>query len=142
MHPSEGGVMYQGLDGPIDLCHAPEPFRRRIMRTELGVVYQNPRDGLRMSISAGGNIGERLLANGARHYGNIRQRALTWLKRVEIDTNRIDDPPQTFSGGMQQRAVIAIATSAQPKLLIADEPTTALDVTVQAEILDLLQYLQ
>jgi putative phosphonate transport system ATP-binding protein len=74
--PSEGAVWYQAATGRLDLWNAPEPYRRRIMRTELGVVCQNPRDGLRMSISAGGNIGERLMANGSRHYGKIRQAAL------------------------------------------------------------------
>lgn len=141
MQPSEGCVTYQGLEGPIDLCHAPEPYRRRIMRTELGVVYQNPRDGLRMSISAGGNIGERLLSNGARHYGSIRQKALSWLERVEIDINRIGDPPKTFSGGMQQRLQIARNLVTEPRLMFMDEPTSGLDVSVQARLLDILRRL-
>jgi putative phosphonate transport system ATP-binding protein len=141
MQPSEGSVVYQGLTGPIDLCQAPEPHRRRIMRTELGVVYQNPRDGLRMHISAGGNIGERLMANGARHYGSIRKKSLNWLKRVEIDPRRIDDPPSIFSGGMQQRLQIARNLVTEPRLMFMDEPTSGLDVSVQARLLDILRSL-
>ncbi len=141
MPPSEGAVTYRGINGPVDLCYAPEPFRRQIMRTELGIVYQNPRDGLRMHISAGGNIGERLMANGARHYGSIRKKALTWLTRVEIDPCRIDDPPSTFSGGMQQRLQIARNLITGPRLMFMDEPTSGLDVSVQARLLDILRSL-
>ena len=86
--------------------------------------------------------GERLMARGARHYGDIRAQALDWLAQVEIDPGRIDDLPRTFSGGMLQRAMIAMAIACEPAVLIADEPTTALDVTIQAQILDLLKDLQ
>ena len=141
LQPSEGTVVYQAAKGPVDLCHAPEPQRRRIMRTELGIVCQNPGDGLRMHISAGGNIGERLMANGARHYGAIRKKAVDWLVRVEIDPRRIDDPPSTFSGGMQQRLQIARNLVTKPRLMFMDEPTSGLDVSVQARLLDILRSL-
>src|SRR3546814_2434656 len=72
-----------------------------------GFVEQNPRDGLRMGVSAGANIGERLMAQGVRHYGQLRAAGLDWLQQVEIDPARIDDLPRTFSGGMQQRLQIA-----------------------------------
>ena len=91
----------------VDVLRMPEPARRRLARTDWGIVHQNPRDGLRMGVTAGANVGERLMALGARHYGRIRDTALDWLGRVEIDRDRIDDLPETFSGGMQQRLQIA-----------------------------------
>jgi putative phosphonate transport system ATP-binding protein len=139
--PSEGTVRYLGRDGLIDMWKAPEPYRRRVMRTEMGMVFQNPLEGLRMRISAGGNIGERLMANGARHYGKVRQEALYWLDRVEIGMDRIDDPPNTFSGGMQQRLQIARNLVSGPRLVFMDEPTSGLDVSVQARLLDILRKL-
>ena len=92
-----------------------------------------------MGVSAGANIGERLMAVGARHYGNIRSQAQAWLRNVEIDEDRIDDPPSTFSGGMQQRLQIARNLVTKPRLVFMDEPTGGLDVSVQARLLDLLR---
>jgi putative phosphonate transport system ATP-binding protein len=94
-----------------------------------------------MGVSAGGNIGERLMAVGDRHYGNIRGEALDWLRRVEMDVGRIDDLPTTFSGGMQQRLQIARNLVTGPRLVFMDEPTGSLDVSVQARLLDLLRRL-
>jgi putative phosphonate transport system ATP-binding protein len=126
-------------DGVVDVLALPEPRRRWLLRTEWGFVHQNPRDGLRLAVSAGGNIGERLMAVGARHYGRIRAEALDWLERVEIDRARIDDRPRTFSGGMQQRLQIARNLVSRPRLVFMDEPTGGLDVSVQACLLDLLR---
>jgi putative phosphonate transport system ATP-binding protein len=81
------------------------------------------------------------MATGARHYGNIRQNAMHWLDRVEIDTNRTDDMPLRFSGGMQQRLQIARTLVTQPRLVFMDEPTGGLDVSVQARLLDLIRRL-
>jgi putative phosphonate transport system ATP-binding protein len=111
------------------------------MRSELGIVRQNPRDGLRLRVSAGANIGERLMAVGERDYGRIRQTGIDWLQQVELDTNRLDDFPVNFSGGMQQRLQIARVLVTKPRLVLMDEPTGGLDVSVQAKLLDLIRSL-
>ena len=138
--PDEGEVFFDmGERGLVDTLTLSEPQRRYLARTDWAFVHQNPRDGLRMGVSAGGNVGERLMAVGARHYGNIREAASDWLGRVEIDTTRIDDRPRQFSGGMQQRLQIARNLVSGPKLAFMDEPTGGLDVSVQARLLDLLR---
>ncbi len=142
LEPSEGTVSYEsGQFGNIDVHRSEEPIRRKLRRTEWGIVHQNPRDGLRLGVSAGANIGERLMSIGARHYGNIRRNALEWLGEVEIDASRIDHLPKTFSGGMQQRLQIACNLVTEPRLVFMDEPTGGLDVSVQARLLDLLRNL-
>lgn len=141
--PADGGrVHYRMDDGTlVALDEMTEPVRRQLARTQWGFVHQNPRDGLRMAVSAGGNVGERLMAAGARHWGRIRAEASEWLRRVEIDPDRIDDPPRTYSGGMQQRLQIARVLVTRPRLVLMDEPTGGLDVSVQARLLDLIRRL-
>lgn len=138
--PDEGQVVFDTrADGPRDTLKMSEPERRMLSRTDWAFVHQHARDGLRMGVSAGGNVGERLMAVGARHYGTIRDTATDWLTRVEIDADRIDDRPTTFSGGMQQRLQIARNLVTGPRLVFMDEPTGGLDVSVQARLLDLLR---
>ncbi|MFY0596265.1 MAG: phosphonate C-P lyase system protein PhnK [Cognatishimia sp.] len=139
--PADGGqvIFDTRADGPKDTLQMSEPERRMLGRTDWAFVHQHARDGLRMGVSAGGNVGERLMAVGARHYGDIRAEAVDWLGRVEITEDRVDDRPTTFSGGMQQRLQIARNLVTGPRLVFMDEPTGGLDVSVQARLLDLLR---
>ncbi len=143
----EGSVHYNiraesGTEtGLVDLARLSEARLRWLARTDWGFVEQHARDGLRMNVSGGANIGERMMALGSRHYGRLRSQALDWMERVELDTARIDDLPGTYSGGMQQRLQIARNLVTHPRLVFMDEPTTGLDVSVQARLLDLLREL-
>ena len=140
LEPSAGSVSYRLRDGRVaDLAGLGAAEKRLLMRTDWGFVRQNPADGLRMAVSAGGNVGERLMAVGWRHYGNIRDEALDWLAKVEIAGDRIDDDPRAFSGGMRQRLQIARNLVTRPRLVFMDEPTGGLDVSVQARLLDLIR---
>ena len=142
LEPTSGRVEYDLKGrGLSDVYRLSEPERRMLARTDWGFVHQNPRDGLRMGISAGGNIGERLMAVGARNYGRIRADAVAWMESVELDVERVDDRPTTYSSGMQQRLQIARNLVSRPRLVFMDEPTGGLDVSVQARLLDLLRNL-
>ena len=141
LEPDRGKIIFNINNKETDFLNISESEKRKFIRTDLAFVHQNPRDGLRLNVSAGGNIGEKLMSVGYRHYGNIRSLATKWMNKVEIDKSRIDDLPITFSGGMLQRLQIAKNLITSPNVIFMDEPTGGLDVSVQARVLDLIRSL-
>jgi peptide/nickel transport system ATP-binding protein len=130
--------------GGQEIIGAPEPTLRKLRGKDVAMVFQDPLTALHPFYSIGEQITEAYRLHHDVSKSVARKRAVEMLDRVGIPqaTSRVDDYPHQFSGGMRQRAMIAMSLVNDPKLLIADEPTTALDVTVQAQILDLLQDLQ
>ncbi len=128
----------------LDVLGLPENQMRQVRGARIGMIFQEPSTSLNPVMKVGQQIVEAIEAHTALRGAAARAKALDWLRRVGIPEpeRRIDDYPFRMSGGQKQRVMIAIALSAEPDFLVADEPTTALDVTIQAQILDLLKDLQ
>ena len=134
-----GRVLYEGKD----LLSLSETEMHKIRGNAISMVFQDPMTSLNPVMTVGDQIAEVIAVhNEGLSQKEIRERAIAMLARVGISSDRIDEYPHQFSGGMKQRVIIAIALACNPKLLLADEPTTALDVTIQAQILDMIQELK
>jgi len=141
-----GKVLYHGNNGTVDITsyHHQSREMRKIRGNEISMIFQEPMTSLNPVFTIGDQLMEAIMLHQRLGRAQARQRAAEMLARVKISNpeQRLDRYPHEFSGGMRQRAMIAMALSCNPQILIADEPTTALDVTVEAQILNLMQDLQ
>ena len=139
---SGGAYLSLYQDGQKNILEASSQQKRYLRNHLMGMVYQNPMLGLRMKLSSGSNVAEKLIAAGNRNAGSMIDRSTELLEHVEIPTERMRDQPRVFSGGMQQRVQISKAIANNPPILLLDEVTTGLDLSVQAKVLDLIRSIQ
>lgn len=125
--------------GETDIFAQSLQQKKYIKNHLMGMVYQNPMLGLRMDYSSAGNIAEKLIAAGQRSFSGMNERVEELLDAVEILQSRKKEPPKNFSGGMQQRVQISKALANNPAILLLDEVTTGLDLSVQAKVLELIR---
>ena len=137
-------ILFRGEGGVEDLAKVSEERMRQIRGNDIAMIFQEPMTSLNPVFTVGAQIMEALRLHRGLNKRDARDRAIEMLKLVgiPIPEQRVDEYPHQLSGGMRQRVMIAMALACDPKLLIADEPTTALDVTIQAQILELLNRLQ
>ena len=139
---SGGAYLSLYQEGQKNILEASSQQKRYLRNHLMGMVYQNPMLGLRMKLSSGSNVAEKLIAAGNRNAGSMIDRSTELLEHVEIPTERMRDQPRVFSGGMQQRVQISKAIANNPPILLLDEVTTGLDLSVQAKVLDLIRSIQ
>ncbi|MFT4947741.1 MAG: putative phosphonate transport system ATP-binding protein [Natronomonas sp.] len=136
----DGEVSYAEYGG--NLLDVDYQTRHDVRTGEIAFVHQHIRDGLDLDFTGGGNVAEKLLSAGWRSYEDVRGRVRELFEETEIPVSRMDDPTRTYSGGMQRRVQIARALATDPDLIVLDEPTTGLDVSVQARVLDTFRRVQ
>ena len=141
---ASGRIMLHDNGHSVDLAQLPDAEMRRIRGGRISMIFQEPMTSLNPVFTIGAQIIEAIRLHQKVNKAEARLRAIEMLHKVRVPDpqRRVDEYPHQFSGGMRQRAMIAMALSCNPRLLIADEPTTALDVTIQAQILDLLRSLK
>lgn len=141
--PADAGAYHINMQQtPGNLLDLDRYAARMLRAKHIGIVYQNPHSGLLMKNSSSGNVAERLIVSGERRFAVLRDAARDALRQSDFPLDRMDAPPIELSGGMQQRVQLAKAIALAPAVLLLDEPTTGLDLSVQARVLDTLKRLQ
>ena len=133
-----GKILFEG----VDLLNADKNTMRKYRGNEISMIFQDPMTSLNPVYTVGAQIAEVIKSHNNCSNAEARERAMQMLETVGIPKERYDEYPHQFSGGMKQRVVIAMSIACEPRLILADEPTTALDVTIQAQVLELMNDLK